>query len=275
MNATPKPVNYTRCKSRERKLDIVKKMLKRREIISFMAATTATSILGCFRQQSTSTELTTPTPKATPNPETLTSQTTTLTQAPRCIVTPRQTPGPYFLDERLNRSDVISTQAGVPLILTLRVFDVNGSQCVPVSDAVVDIWHCNALGVYSGVQDSYQNLNTSAENFLRGYQLTDENGTVQFRTIYPGCYPGRAVHIHFQVRTSPTSNQGREFSSQLYFDDSLTEQVFNRQPYASKRSQLVKNPQDGLYRSSGKQLTLELSQAESGFVSTFDVGLRG
>ncbi|MEC4986643.1 MAG: intradiol ring-cleavage dioxygenase [Oscillatoria sp. PMC 1068.18] len=244
-------------------------MLKRREIISFMAATTATSVLGCFRQQSTSTELTKPTP------ETLTSPTTTLTQAPGCIVTPRQTPGPYFLDEQLNRSDVISAQAGVPLILTMRVFAVNGSQCLPVPNAVVDIWHCNALGVYSGVQDSYQSLNTSAENFLRGYQVTDNNGTVQFRTIYPGCYPGRAVHIHFQVRTSPTSNQGREFSSQLYFDDALTEEVFNRQPYASKRSQLVKNAQDGLYRSSGKQLTLELSQSESGFVSTFDVGLRG
>jgi protocatechuate 3,4-dioxygenase beta subunit len=114
-----------------------------------------------------------------------------------------QTEGPYWVDEGLNRSDVRSDtstgtiKAGVLLNLTISLQEVSGSSCGPLAGARVDIWHCDASGTYSdeAVQQS------TGRNFLRGYQVSDDNGSAQFTTIYPGWYSGRAVHIHVRVRT--------------------------------------------------------------------------
>ena len=112
--------------------------------------------------------------------------------------TPQQTEGPYFVDGILNRSDIRSDtstgllQQGIPLFLVIRVYDVDNGSCIPIKGAKVDIWHANSGGVYSAVN----NIGTNGKNFLRGYQVTDNNGTVRFTTIYPGWYPGRAIHIH-------------------------------------------------------------------------------
>jgi hypothetical protein len=94
--------------------------------------------------------------------------------------------------------------------------------------------------------------------FLRGYQVTDANGTAQFTTIYPGWYQGRAVHLHFKIRTSAASAAAHEFTSQLYFDDGLTDQVYARAPYASKGAGRLRNAGDGIYQSGGDQLLLAL-----------------
>ena len=167
-----------------------------------------------------------------------------LTALPACIVSPEQTEGPYFVDEKLNRSDIRvnpgdgSVKEGVPLQLTLRVFQVGSTGCTPLSGAIVDIWHCDALGVYSDVADP--RFNTVGSKFLRGYQVTDANGTVQFATIYPGWYQGRTVHIHFKVRMDGTSGQGYEFTSQLYFDDSISDRVEAQPPYASQGQRTTK-----------------------------------
>ena len=113
------------------------------------------------------------------------------------------TEGPYWVEEQLNRSDIRqdpsngTTKAGTPLTLQINVYQSNTSGCVPVSNAMVDIWHCDAAGLYS---DEAAN-NTVGQKFLRGFQMTDSNGTVTFTTIYPGWYNGRAVHIHVRVRT--------------------------------------------------------------------------
>jgi protocatechuate 3,4-dioxygenase beta subunit len=112
--------------------------------------------------------------------------------------TPQQIEGPYFVDGMANRSDIRSdtsdgsVQDGIPLSLILNVYDIedNNGSCIPLSDAKVDIWHANSQGVYSGVQDA----GTGQNNFLRGYQMTDGNGTVQFTTIYPGWYVAEDVH---------------------------------------------------------------------------------
>jgi protocatechuate 3,4-dioxygenase beta subunit len=110
--------------------------------------------------------------------------------------TPQQIEGPYFVDDMPNRSDIRSDtsngsiQEGIPLRLILHVYDVDDTDgdgvgsCIPLRDAKVDIWHSNSQGLYSGIQDD----GTAGNDFLRGYQITDSNGTAQFTTIFPGWY---------------------------------------------------------------------------------------
>ena len=194
-----------------------------------------------------------------------------------CVVKPQQTEGPYFVEEKLNRSDIRSdpsdnsVKQGVPLRLAFQVSRIDGSSCVPLQGAIVDIWHCDALGVYSDVTDP--SFNTVGKKFLRGYQVTDANGTVEFVTIYPGWYPGRTVHIHFKIRTNSASQQSYEFTSQLYFDDVLTDQIHAQRPYAAKGQRTLKNDQDDIFQGGGEQLILQLAKDAKGYGASFDIGL--
>jgi protocatechuate 3,4-dioxygenase beta subunit len=135
-----------------------------------------------------------------------------------------------------------------------------GSGCVPLSGAIVDLWQCDAAGVYSGTQGT--------ERFLRGYQTTDGEGRVRFVTVYPGWYRGRAVHVHFKVRSGK-----REMASQFYFDDALSDRVFARAPYATRGRPDVRNAQDFLYRQGGRELTLTPIERDGGLGATFDIAL--
>jgi protocatechuate 3,4-dioxygenase beta subunit len=197
---------------------------------------------------------------------------------PPCIVRPEQTEGPYFVDERLNRSDIRSDPSdgsvkdGLPLQLALRVHEIRANACTPLAGAVADIWHCDALGVYSDVRD--RSFDTRGKKFLRGYQVTDANGTAQFLTIYSGWYPGRAVHIHFKIRTNPESRRGYEFTSQIYFDDALTAQIHAQAPYATKGQGRLRNRQDGIFEDGGDQLMLQLTKEAQGYTGAFDIGLQ-
>jgi protocatechuate 3,4-dioxygenase beta subunit len=194
------------------------------------------------------------------------------------MVKPQQTEGPYFVDEKLNRSDIRSdpsdgsVKQGVPLRLVFHVSRINGSFCTPLRGATIDLWHCDAMGVYSDVADP--SFSTVGKKFLRGYQVTDANGTVNFVTIYPGWYPGRTVHIHFKIRTDSASQQGYEFTSQLYFDDALTDQIHAQAPYAAKGQRTQRNDQDGIFQGGGQQLILQLTKDAVGYVGTFDIGLQ-
>lgn len=200
-----------------------------------------------------------------------------------CVVTPQQTEGPYFVDERLRRSDIRtdpsdgSIKDGLPLALEIRVSSINSvdrANCKPLAGAVVDIWHCDAQGIYSDVMDS--SFNTVGKKFLRGYQVTDKDGTVRFITIYPGWYPGRTPHIHFKIRTNPKYERGVEFTSQLYFNDSTTDRVYAKhRAYARKgsRIQRTKNEEDSIFRNGGDQLVLTLTETDQGYTTVFDVGL--
>lgn len=192
--------------------------------------------------------------------------------APACTVTPQQTEGPYFVDAKLQRSDIRANagggapRPGVPLAMSLRLVSVDGSRCTPLAGALVDVWHCDAAGVYSGVAGH-------SGNFLRGHQLSDAEGRVRFMTIYPGWYPGRAVHVHFKVRGRPAAGRGYEFTSQLYFDEQANDRVFAMAPY-SRSSGRVRNEQDGGFRSGAGRLMLRLSPAGEGFAGSFDIGVR-
>jgi protocatechuate 3,4-dioxygenase beta subunit len=197
--------------------------------------------------------------------------------ASACVLTPAQTEGPFFVDEHLERTNIRSDPSdgsirqGVALLLALRVFAVSRRGCEPVRNAAVDVWHCDAAGVYSDADG--MGLRTRGAKFLRGYQVSDASGTVRFTTIYPGAYRGRAVHIHFKVRTN-TGDRRNDFTSQLYFDDALTDRVHAAAPYAASIAQRTRNTQDGLFRMGGRALILAARQAGDGYAGTFDVGLR-
>ena len=200
------------------------------------------------------------------------------TLGPSCVVRPEQTEGPYFVDERLNRSDIRSdptdgrVKSGTPLALTLLISRLNAGDCQPLPDAQVDIWHCDALGVYSDVQDP--GFNTIGQKFLRGYQVTDARGSVRFVTVYPGWYPGRTVHIHFKIRTAPVARRSFEFTSQLYFDDVLTDRVHADPPYAATGPRTARNRNDYFFRRGGDQLLLAPTTVADGYSATFAIGLQ-
>lgn len=200
------------------------------------------------------------------------------TPLPSCVVRPQQTEGPYFVDEKLKRSDIRSdptsgvVKAGVPLALTFNISRISGGTCTPLAGAQVDVWHCDALGIYSDVTDP--GFNTVGQKFLRGYQMTDATGMARFTTIYPGWYRGRTVHVHFKIRSSPGSARGYDFTSQLYFDDALTDRVHARAPYASKGQRTLRNSGDGIFLNGGQQLMLAPTTTGQGYAATFNIGLQ-
>lgn len=263
-------------------------ILSRREVLKWMGTASAALLVGCAVDTSEppaaapGQAVASNTPaQASVNPTQAAapaSATTAAAALPTCIVRPAMTEGPYFVDERLNRSDIrsdpsdASVKEGVPLRLAFRVSRIDGAACAALAGAAVDIWHCDALGVYSDVQDP--GFDTSGQLFLRGYQLTDANGVAEFLTIYPGWYQGRTVHIHFKIRTDLDSAQGYEFTSQLFFDDQFSDQVYTQEPYASKGQRNIRNQDDGIYRNGGDQLILAVAGGGEGLAATFDIGLQ-
>jgi uncharacterized protein (TIGR03437 family) len=198
-----------------------------------------------------------------------------------CVARPALTEGPYFVDELLNRSDIRpdpsnnTVKAGVPLKLRINVNRTSGADCSPLPGALVDIWHCDAAGAYSDIAGGAGQANTSGQKFLRGYQVTDSSGSVEFTTVYPGYYPGRTVHIHFKIRLFAGTTRTYEFTSQLFFDDALTDQVFTQSPYNTRGARNTRNSNDGIYNSGGSQLLLDLTPAGAGYAASFDIGLSG
>ena len=193
-----------------------------------------------------------------------------------CTVRPQQIEGPYFVDTRLNRSDIRSdprtktVSEGVPLYLKFAVSRTEGSGCLPLAGAQVDVWHCDAEGLYSDTDDFQED--TRGYRFLRGYQITDRNGAASFTTIYPGWYPGRTVHIHFKVRVGKGPG-GKEFTSQIYFDDALTDVVHAQLPYAKRGPRKVRNNRDVVSLIGGSKLLLPLTEQKKGYAGTFEVSL--
>ena len=198
---------------------------------------------------------------------------------PGCVVRPEMTEGPYFVDEKLDRSDIRTdpsdglVSAGALLALTFNVSRLTNA-CAPLPGAIVDVWQCDAAGVYSDVTDPL--FDTVGKKFLRGYQVTDANGMAKFITVYPGWYPVRTVHIHFKVRSPVTATSAYEFTSQLFFDDAFTDRVYTRPPYAGRGTRKVLNPGDMIYRQGGgSQLVLAVKEAGEGYAAAFDIALQG
>ena len=194
------------------------------------------------------------------------------------------TEGPYWVDEKLFRSDIRTdpstgvARAGVPLTLTITVQNL-GSSCTPLQGAYVDIWHCDAKGIYSD-EATYNpgggtgNVTTTGQKFLRGYQITDSNGQVTFTTIYPGWYSGRTIHIHMRVRTYSGSTVLSNFVTQIFFDDSITNTVLTLSDYSRTTARDTTNATDNIYNIANKTRMLATTTGDtaSGCTATITVG---
>ena len=179
-----------------------------------------------------------------------------------CIPTPEQEEGPYYRELAIEREDVTEDRSGRPLRLGIQVLD---SGCEPLAGVLVDIWHCDALGIYSwyaaaGERDQIGPALLAPGTFLRGSQRSGAEGRCRFRTIYPGWYPGRAVHIHAKLH-----HPAGVLTAQLYLPDEVTDAVHEGLPYASRPRRDTTNDVDVIFREGGSSTLLSLTPDRDGF----------
>jgi protocatechuate 3,4-dioxygenase beta subunit len=157
--------------------------------------------------------------------------------------------------------------------LTLNVSSIAKGGCSPLEGAIVDIWQCDAEGVYSDAKDP-RYFDTTGKKFLRGHQITDKNGAAKFTTIYPGWYPQRTPHIHYKIRSPKSAPSPYEFVGQIYFDEATSDRVYARPPYSARGKRTVSNLTDRIYNSDGgRQSRLSVTPSKDGYAGTFEVAL--
>ena len=177
-----------------------------------------------------------------------------------CVLTPEQTEGPYYIPNERVRRNITDGHPGTPL--TLRLAVVDAATCRPIKGAAVDVWHADALGVYSGVQG-----NTGT--FMRGIQRTDAKGLAVFRTVYPGWYRGRTVHIHVKVHVGGSVVH----TGQLYFRDTLTDAVYRKAPYSKRPNRDTRNATDPIFGSGGRRSMLTVRRHGAGYTGSIRMGV--
>lgn len=230
---------------------------------------------------------------ASPSPQ---ASVSPVAVAAGCVLTPEQTEGPYYIATDLVRSDITEGRPGLPLQLGLTV--QRATTCQPIVGATVEVWHCDALGEYSGFGAAQPQVQgeppgsssgtppakpgpggpppgggpggpggqqpVNALRFLRGGQVSDAGGRVTFQTVYPGWYMGRTVHIHVKAHVGGQVVH----TGQLYFDDAVSNTVYTQQPYAQHAGRDTTNATDGIFRQGGQQSLLTLTQTSNGFTAT-------
>ncbi|MBN9889144.1 intradiol ring-cleavage dioxygenase [Salipiger abyssi] len=186
-----------------------------------------------------------------------------------CMVMPEVTEGPYYLGEGLVRSDITEDREGVPMRLRMQVVTAS---CEPVPGARVDVWHCDAEGNYSGYarQGSDRRADTRGETFLRGTQMTGDDGVARFATIYPGWYRGRSTHIHYKVYLDDRS----VLTSQIFFPDALSQVLFRtRPPYNARGESDTRNRNDRIAQRAGEGAYAAMREEPGGYDAALVVGI--
>jgi protocatechuate 3,4-dioxygenase beta subunit len=181
-----------------------------------------------------------------------------------CVLAPEMTDGPYYLPGEKVRRTISEGLPGARLNLRLTVVDA--AACKPVKGAAVDIWHCSAGGKYSGEESN----DTAGLTFLRGIQRTDAKGLALFTTVYPGWYPGRAVHIHVKVHAGGDVVH----TGQLFFRDAFTDAVYRRAPYSGRGTRDMRNGDDSIYRDGGNRSLLRMRTSGKGYSGSITMGVR-
>jgi protocatechuate 3,4-dioxygenase beta subunit len=240
------------------------KLLDRRQALSALGVLGVGAVAAaCSSTKTSSDAASTSSSSSTSTSSTSSASSSTTGTAASCTLTPEATEGPFYLDINDLRQDITEGKAGAPLALTITVVDA--SACSAIKDAAIDIWHCDAGGEYSGVQGS------SGTTFLRGTQLTDASGTATFDTIYPGWYQGRAVHIHMKVHVD---NQVVH-TGQLFFENSLSDSVFQNSPYSSKGTRDMRNEDDSIFSDAGgSSAIVPVTGSGSNYTGAITVGVK-
>jgi protocatechuate 3,4-dioxygenase beta subunit len=179
-----------------------------------------------------------------------------------CVLTPEQTEGPYYIANELVRRNITEGRRGTPL--SLRAFVVDAATCRPIKGAAVDVWHADAGGVYSGF-----GAGASSRSFMRGIQKTNAKGLALFRSVYPGWYQGRTVHIHVKVHLGGNVVH----TGQLYFPDAVTDAAYRKAPYTSRPGRDIRNATDSVYRNGGKKSLMSVRKNGAGYVATITMGV--
>jgi protocatechuate 3,4-dioxygenase beta subunit len=193
---------------------------------------------------------------------------------PICTLTPEQIEGPFYVDQARVRDVISEGKPGVALRLAIHVIAASSS-CAPIPGTRVDVWHCDALGIYSGYEGvaiAPRHLEpVDDQAFLRGTQLTDAAGGVQFRTIYPGWYEGRTPHVHLKLRVG-----AKVATTQIYFPDEVTDAVYARTPYDRHAKRDTTNATDRfLGQVADKSLVMwTIAREADGYVASATVALR-
>ncbi|WP_149825489.1 intradiol ring-cleavage dioxygenase [Streptomyces tailanensis] len=244
----------------------------RRTVLIATGATAATLAVGAAA-----------TPEA-PTPETVdTGSIAPVAAAAVCTLTKEMTEGPYYLDGQLVRTNIAEDKTGIPLQLTLTVVD--DDTCAPLSNALVELWHADALGEYSGFVGNNGHDEPDNGTFLRGGVLTNSSGVARITSVYPGWYRGRCIHIHLKVHTNVTLTSDGSFTGgqelhtgQLFFDETITTRVAALSPYSTNTAPRTTLAQDSIYDEGGAAsglltLTALGSTPSAGYAGTLTVGV--
>ena len=181
-----------------------------------------------------------------------------------CILTPEQTEGPYYISGEKLRRNITDGHPGTPM--QLRTFVVDATTCRPIKNAAVDVWHADAAGVYSGFGSG-----ASSRTFMRGIQRTNAQGLAQFRTVYPGWYQGRTVHIHVKVHVGGNVVH----TGQLFFRSATSAAVYRTSAYAAHGQADTTNATDMIYADGGSKSLLALRRrAGGGYTGAIALGVR-
>ncbi|MFF4543240.1 intradiol ring-cleavage dioxygenase [Streptomyces sp. NPDC001435] len=219
---------------------------------------------------------------AAPDTTAQTPDTAPVAAAAVCTLTKEMTEGPYYLDGALVRSDVTEGKPGAPLKLALTVVN---SACTPLGNTLVEIWHADALGEYSGYVGNNGHNESDDGTFLRGGVLTNAAGVANLTTIYPGWYRGRCIHIHVKVHTGVTLTSDGSFTGgstlhtgQLFFSETITTAVARISPYSTNTVTRTTLTQDSIYDGGGASsglltLTALGSSASSGYSGKLTLGV--
>lgn len=206
-----------------------------------------------------------------------------------CTLATEMTEGPYYIEGMPVRQDVTEGRPGLPLELRVTVLDATG--CTPLPDAAVEIWHTDAEGYYSGIAgenpgggSSSAGSDNATTTFMRGIQVTGKDGIATIRTIFPGWYEGRTVHIHVKVHTgglavddAPYAGGTTRYTGQFFFDEGLTAEVMALDAYArADPNRRTTNDEDRIYASGGEEgglLVTTTGDLEKGLVGTVTLAI--
>ena len=229
----------------------------RREALDILGAASAAFAAACGSSPTT------------PTSTTSSSSTGGTTTSSSCAVSPEETAGPYpdrtgmISNPAFYRQDITEGKNGLPLTLALTIVNVR-SACAPVANAIVEVWQCDATGVYSEYGTA------ASQTFLRGLQRTDSNGMVTFKTIYPGWYMGRATHIHLEVYV----NGAVVKTTQIAFPENISSAVYRTGVYAAHGQNSTTNNSDNVFSDgTDHELATLNGDTTSGYTATLVVGI--